>query len=129
MASSTSTPKSCATSSANSDGAAWPPREGQTSSAIAGPTNRGEWSVGLMDGDGGCALMYGSGVIWVEAFWQVVSVLTDAGPTGLLVGTGAVAGVLLIAVLAAGVVLSRRATSVNPGIIHRAWRERLERTG
>ncbi|OJF10121.1 hypothetical protein BG844_33985 [Couchioplanes caeruleus subsp. caeruleus] len=67
--------------------------------------------------------------MWFEAFRQVVSVLTDAGPTGLLVGTGALAGVLLIAVLAAGVVLSRRATSVTPVITRRALRECAGRTG
>ncbi|WP_242625079.1 DUF6412 domain-containing protein [Krasilnikovia cinnamomea] len=68
-------------------------------------------------------------MIWFEAFWQVVSVLTDAGPTGLLAGTGAVASVLLIVALAAGVLLSRRAASANPGITHRALRERAGRTG
>ncbi|MFC3385798.1 DUF6412 domain-containing protein [Couchioplanes azureus] len=68
-------------------------------------------------------------MIWFEAFWQVVSVLTDAGPAGLFVGTGAVAGVLVIAVLAAAVVLSRRTTWVNRGTTHRTWRERAGRTG
>ena len=83
----------------------------------------------MMNGDEFCPLRYCRGVLWFEAFWRVVSALTDAGPTGLLVGTGAVAGVLLIAVLAAGSVLSRRATSVDPGISHQALREHAGRTG
>ncbi|GAB1691189.1 DUF6412 domain-containing protein [Krasilnikovia sp. M28-CT-15] len=68
-------------------------------------------------------------MIWFEAFRLLVSMLTEAGPTGLLVGTGAVAGVLLIAALAAGVVLSSRATAVHPRIRLRALRDRAGRTG
>ncbi|MCA2211306.1 DUF6412 domain-containing protein [Jidongwangia harbinensis] len=66
---------------------------------------------------------------WLEAFWHLVSVLTDAGPTGLLAGAGAVAGVLLGTVVAAGVRLGRRPAAIGPHVTRRVLRERTRRTG
>jgi hypothetical protein len=68
-------------------------------------------------------------VTWVEALWHVVSVLTDAGPTGLLVGAGAVAAALLGTVIAAGARLGRRPATAGPHLTRRALQERTRRTG
>jgi hypothetical protein len=68
-------------------------------------------------------------VIWVEALWRLVSVLTESGPTGLLLGAGAIAGVLLVTVLTASVLLGGRTAAVNPGASRRVLRERARRTG
>ncbi|MEV6597898.1 DUF6412 domain-containing protein [Actinoplanes sp. NPDC051346] len=68
-------------------------------------------------------------MIWWEALWRLVSVLTEAGPTGLLVGTGVMAGVLLSAVVTAGVLLGRRAPVADPRVIVRVLRTRAGRTG
>lgn len=68
-------------------------------------------------------------MIWFEAFWHLVSVLTEAGPTGLIVGAGAVAGVLLIAVLTAGVLLGRRAAAPDPRVTRRVLQDRAGRSG
>jgi hypothetical protein len=72
---------------------------------------------------------YGGPVIWFEAFWQLVSVLTAAGPTGLLVGTGAVAGLLLIVALSAGVLWGRRPTGADSRDAGRTLRQQAARTG
>lgn len=69
-----------------------------------------------------------AGVIWLAAFSYLVSVLTEAGPTGLLLGTGAIAGVLLVAVFATGA-LGRRAAAVDPCATRRVLRERADRAG
>lgn len=68
-------------------------------------------------------------MIWWEAFWRLVGVLTEAGPSGLLLGAGAIAGVLLMAVLAATVLLGHRAASAPGGLSRQALRERARRTG
>jgi hypothetical protein len=67
--------------------------------------------------------------LWRLAFWCLVSVLTESGPTGLLLGAGAVAGVLLVTALAASVVLSGRIAAASPGVSRRVLRERARRTG
>lgn len=67
------------------------------------------------------------GVTWFEAFWQLVSVLTEPGPAGLLVGAGV--GVLLIAALTAGVLLGRRAAVPDRPVTRRVLREHAGRTG
>ncbi|MEV6305234.1 DUF6412 domain-containing protein [Actinoplanes sp. NPDC051861] len=69
-------------------------------------------------------------MIWVEALWRLVGVLlTESGPTGLLLGAGAVAGVLLVTVLTASVLLGGRAAVFTPGVSRRILRERARRTG
>ena len=67
--------------------------------------------------------------MWWEAFWRLVGVLTDAGPTALLFGAGAAAGVLLLAVLTATVLLGHRSATSVPGLSGHALRERARRTG
>ncbi|MFC7534366.1 DUF6412 domain-containing protein [Actinoplanes sp. GCM10030250] len=66
---------------------------------------------------------------WFEALWRLVSVLTESGPTGLLLGAGAVAGVLLVTVLTASVLMGGRAAAGSPGVSRRVLRERARRTG
>lgn len=67
--------------------------------------------------------------MWWEALWRLVGVLTDAGPTALLFGAGAIAGVLLLAVLTATVLLGHRAAAAPSGLDRAAQRERARRTG
>jgi hypothetical protein len=67
-------------------------------------------------------------MIWFEALWRLVSLLTDAGSAGLLLG-GAAAGVLLLAAIAAVVSIARRAALPDARITRRALRERTARTG
>ncbi|GLY05731.1 MULTISPECIES: DUF6412 domain-containing protein [Actinoplanes] len=65
-------------------------------------------------------------MLWLDTIWYLVSALTESGPSGL--ATGAMAGVLLIAALAAPLLLHGIAvdqTSLNG----RALRGRAERTG
>lgn len=66
---------------------------------------------------------------WFEAIWRLVSVLTDAGPTGLLADTGALAGLPVIAMLAVGRPTGRRAVTADPGQAGRALRRRALRAG
>jgi hypothetical protein len=68
-------------------------------------------------------------VIWFEAFRHLVSVLTEAGPTGLLVGTGSAAAMLLIAVLAASVFSGQRPVAPELRVTRRILREQAGRTG
>jgi hypothetical protein len=67
---------------------------------------------------------------WLAALWHVLGVLVDAGPAGLLAGTAAVAGTLLVAALAA-LVLLRRALAGRrvQALTGRALRERSGRIG
>lgn len=67
--------------------------------------------------------------MWFGALWSLVSVLTDSGPTGLLLGAGAVAGVLLVTMLTASVLLGGRSAAGRPAVSHRVLRERARRTG
>ncbi|GII25080.1 DUF6412 domain-containing protein [Planosporangium mesophilum] len=64
-------------------------------------------------------------MIWVGSLWHLVGVLTEVGPTGLLVGTG----VLLTAILAARVLLGRVVADPRPQVTGRVLREHAERTG
>jgi hypothetical protein len=68
-------------------------------------------------------------VNWLEALWRLVSMLTESGPTGLLLGASAVAGVLLMTVLGASMGLAGRVAVTNPGVSRRVLRERARRTG
>ena len=68
-------------------------------------------------------------VICFEAFWHLGSVLTEAGPTGLLAGAGVAAGVLLGVVITAGVLLGRRPATLGPSVTRRVMRERAGRAG
>ena len=68
-------------------------------------------------------------MIWFEALWRLVGVLTESGPAGLLLGAGAVAGVLLVTVLAASVLLGGRITATTAGASPHLLRERARRTG
>lgn len=68
-------------------------------------------------------------MIWLGALWHLVGMLTDVGPTGLLVGTAAATGVLLTAMFAASVLLRRAVADPGPPVTRRALRERARRTG
>lgn len=68
-------------------------------------------------------------MIWFEAYWRLVSVLTEAGPTGLLVGAGAIAGLLAIALLASSVLAGHGAAAADSRFTGRALRQRADRTG
>ncbi|MEU4420498.1 DUF6412 domain-containing protein [Actinoplanes sp. NPDC024001] len=68
-------------------------------------------------------------MIWWEALWRLVGVLTESGPTGLLLGAGAIAGVLLVTVLSASVLLGARLTAADPTVSRRVLRDRARRTG
>ncbi|WP_309238288.1 DUF6412 domain-containing protein [Actinoplanes aureus] len=69
-------------------------------------------------------------MIWFEALWRLVGVLlTESGPTGLLLGAGAVAGVLLVTALTASMLLGGRFTATEPGTSRHWLRERARRTG
>ena len=67
--------------------------------------------------------------MWLGALWHLLGVLTDVGPTGLLAGTAAAAGLLLAAVLAVRVLLRRVGAASGPRATRRALRERAHRTG
>ncbi|BAL90049.1 hypothetical protein AMIS_48290 [Actinoplanes missouriensis 431] len=64
-------------------------------------------------------------VMWWEALWRLVGLLTDAGPTALLVGA---AGLLLVTVLAAGLMIDFR-SAANPLVSRSAMRDRARRAG
>ncbi len=68
-------------------------------------------------------------MIWLGALWHLVGVLTDVGPTGLLVGTAAATGVLLTAMLAASVLVRRLVAGNGLRVTRRVMRERAGRTG
>src|SRR5262249_39938407 len=51
--------------------------------------------------------------MWYSALWHLLGVLTEVGPAGLLAGTAAAAGLLLVAALAVRVL--RRGIIVTPG--------------
>ncbi|MGK5684132.1 DUF6412 domain-containing protein [Actinoplanes sp. URMC 104] len=59
---------------------------------------------------------------WLDAIWWLVGVLTDAGPSGL-------AGVLLIAAVAAVLLLTGRVTAADPATAGLALRTRARRAG
>jgi hypothetical protein len=73
--------------------------------------------------------LYGRCVIWFGALGQVVGVLTECGPNVLLVGAGAMAGVLLLAVLAAAVPQRSQIAGPARGVTRRSLRERTVRAG
>ncbi|MCO8276871.1 DUF6412 domain-containing protein [Actinoplanes sp. TRM 88003] len=58
---------------------------------------------------------------WLDAIWCVVSLLTDAGPSGL-------AGLMLIAALAAGLILLARSAPAGRVSVS-AWQTRSARAG
>ena len=62
------------------------------------------------------------GMTWLGTLWWLVGALTDAGPAGL-------AGVLLVAAVAAVLLLARQAPASDPGIAGLALRHRAERAG
>ncbi|MGS2619052.1 DUF6412 domain-containing protein [Micromonospora sp. LZ34] len=66
---------------------------------------------------------------WFGVLWHLAGVLTDAGPAGLLVGTAAVTGVLLTAVLAASILLRRVGAGPGLRVTRRILRERTRRAG
>ncbi|MEU4695415.1 DUF6412 domain-containing protein [Actinoplanes sp. NPDC023714] len=66
-------------------------------------------------------------MLW-EALWRLVGLLTDAGPTAMIVGAASVAGVLLLTALTAGALLNFRAVA-NPLAGRAAMRDRARRTG
>jgi hypothetical protein len=68
-------------------------------------------------------------MLWLGALWHLLGVLTDVGPVGLVAGAGALAGVVLTAMLAARAL--RRRMAVRPGsrITGQVLRERASRTG
>ncbi|BBH70475.1 hypothetical protein ACTI_71600 [Actinoplanes sp. OR16] len=66
-------------------------------------------------------------MLW-EALWRLVGLLTDAGPTAMLVGAASVAGVLLLTALAASALLDSRAVA-NPPVSRAEMRDRARRTG
>jgi hypothetical protein len=68
-------------------------------------------------------------MVWVAALWQLASVLTDLGPTGLLAGAAAGAAVLIAAVLAVRLLFHRPASRPGPRLTSRALRERVGLTG
>jgi hypothetical protein len=67
-------------------------------------------------------------VIWLGAFWRLVGVLTEIGPTGVLVGTAVAAGVLLTVMLAARV-LRRAGSRPGPLVTRRVLRAQADSTG
>jgi len=72
-------------------------------------------------------------VIWLGAFWRLVGVLTvgvltEVGPTGVVVATAVAAGVLLTAVVAARV-LRRVGSGSGPLVTPRVLRAQADRTG
>jgi Family of unknown function (DUF6412) len=68
-------------------------------------------------------------VTWLGALWQVLGVLAEVGPAGLLAGTAAVASALLVAALAALIVLRRALAGPGPAVACRALRDRANRIG
>ena len=68
------------------------------------------------------SVRYGAGVIGWVALWHLAGVLTEHGPAGLL------AGLLLVTVLAAVAVGTRR-PAVTPALTRRMVRQRAARTG
>jgi hypothetical protein len=66
-------------------------------------------------------------MLW-EALWRLVGLLTDAGPTAMIVGAASVAGVLLLTALAAGALINFRAVA-SPLVSRSAMRDLARRTG
>ena len=60
--------------------------------------------------------------MWWGALWHLLGLVAEAGPAGAL------AGVLVIAVLAAGVLVTHR-TAAAPGVAGLVLRTRAERAG
>ncbi|WBB52610.1 DUF6412 domain-containing protein [Verrucosispora sp. WMMD573] len=68
-------------------------------------------------------------MIGLGLLWYLVGVLADVGATSMFSGTAAVTGVLLAAVLAAGVLLAGAVADPDLRITRRMLRERSGRTG
>ncbi|WFE43469.1 DUF6412 domain-containing protein [Verrucosispora sp. WMMD1129] len=68
-------------------------------------------------------------MIGLGLLWYLVGVLADVGATSMLSGTAAVTGVLLAAVLAAGVLLTGTVADPALRVTRRMLRERSGRTG
>ncbi|MFI7553026.1 DUF6412 domain-containing protein [Micromonospora sediminimaris] len=68
-------------------------------------------------------------MIGLGLLWYLVGVLADVGATSMLSGTAAVTGVLLAAVLAAGVLLTGAVADPALRVTRRMLRERSGRTG
>jgi hypothetical protein len=66
-------------------------------------------------------------MLW-DALWRLVGLLTDAGPTAMILGAASVAGVLLLTALAAGALLNFRAVA-HPPASRSAMRDRARRAG
>ncbi|WP_433834006.1 DUF6412 domain-containing protein [Actinoplanes sp. CA-015351] len=66
--------------------------------------------------------------MWWEALWRLVGMLTDAGPTAMIVGAASVAGVLLLTAVAAGAMTHFR-TVAHPPVSRSEMRDRARRTG
>lgn len=67
-------------------------------------------------------------MLWWEALLRLVGVLSDAGPTAMIAATAGVAGVLLLATLAAGALLGFRAVA-RPPAARSAMRDWARRAG
>jgi hypothetical protein len=68
-------------------------------------------------------------VIWVGVLWHLIGLLADAGPTGLLAGSTAVTGLLLLALLAARVLVGGATSGTDPLTVRQGLRELARRTG
>ncbi|MFY1575964.1 DUF6412 domain-containing protein [Verrucosispora sp. WMMD703] len=68
-------------------------------------------------------------MIGLGLLWYLVGVLADVGASSMLSGTAAVTGVLLAAVLAAGVLLTGTVADPALRVTRRMLRERSGRTG
>ncbi|MBQ1024687.1 DUF6412 domain-containing protein [Micromonospora sp. C95] len=68
-------------------------------------------------------------MIGLGLLWYLVGVLADVGATSMLSGTAAVTGVLLAAVLTAGVLLTGAVADPARRVTRRMLRERSGRTG
>ncbi|MBQ1050076.1 hypothetical protein KBX50_16580 [Micromonospora sp. C51] len=68
-------------------------------------------------------------MIGLGLLWYLVGVLADVGATSMLSGTAAVTGVLLAAVLTAGVLLTGAVVDPGRRVTRRMLRERAGRTG
>lgn len=67
--------------------------------------------------------------MWFDAIWHVLSVLTDVGSVGLVVGTTAAVGALLVTLLITAELLRAGTATVAPQVTFRALRERARRAG
>lgn len=72
---------------------------------------------------------YSDVVTWVGVLWHLIGILAEAGPSGVLTSSGAIVGLLVIAVFASRALPGAIVASVDPLAVPQGLRELARRTG